>query len=506
MVIIILFSLCWNAFAAVESPTWQGVYLQEKLQPILDNKVLVYDPIAKEEKAFTVQKIVETLLQEMGAFALPYEAFFFGSAVANQCVAPINLECNDIDFSIVFISNAQKQDLDLFFAHMDMFMLSSLYRLLNIQQKTKEFFDVFHVKPSPIIQGVSPNYFTIYEFAPLEKVKLSEDLIIKRARSSYLPLQISVHFIPTKDKTDTKVWMKDMHIGSGDSFFIPLKLFDASLGSTKGGVYQLLSMQGDVGKVIADVEKKLFIGNLYRSGVWEWARFLIKITEGFYDPSIEANCFFYKINARSQTNSIEKLETFIRKKRNIVDYPLFFLLNAMFHLPNEGEEKEKFAKRVIEIIQEKKSLQKANHAVVELLALLSKQLPATHFPTLCKVVLPVFAEEVCIKTHLQKVQMQCRFIREGNPLVVYVPLLEESDNCFLVDILQHLSLVKNVFPSHKQVEGDIPNSLSLIYFAFFEQCQENLKLAWKNRFPCLDQGYQEYRGRKNIHSSPFKAF
>jgi len=421
--------------------------LKVDLMPILDNYVQIYSPREKMERSFKVSQVMHAFLLELKKNNLSPSIALSGSSVANQCVGPINIECNDIDVKVIFETKDKGVDVDTFFTQIDAVFLSTFKRLLQEKQSSEGNLEDFHVgffsiRFLPVFGSDGSRVerldrpWTLYE---LNKAPGYSNSI--RGAEGNVVLQFFVQVIWAEDQ-EVPIWSS----GGPDSFFVKLKAFGDKIGTTAPDIYELSSDQGDLEDIIHGVRKDIFISKDPARSIKfciEWLRFLMKMTEGFVDPFSHNNQIFYKAYSIQKIDFIDCFRWFIRKKRSESNYFLFFLMNALFHaIEGEGVERGSYLEKLIssEISEHLRKMAPPLKGIEEqapwipYLANLCKSSSLSSIPTLLKLFIPHFSSKVSIKTHLGKKQMQCRFICGGKKLYVLTPLLDESDEPYLSEI------------------------------------------------------------------------
>ncbi|MBM3198978.1 MAG: hypothetical protein FJZ58_07000, partial [Chlamydiae bacterium] len=397
---------------------------QELLSPIFDNYIKLYSPQEKKEYFFTVSEVLSVLLVEFQKRGLAPRVYLQGSSLVNQCVDPLNVECNDVDVAILFYLQEElssyrlTREIGRISKRVDQAFVATVNRLLS-RQNSLPFTEAEGVYVSPSYWLNPAHFLWGYEFpAALEYHPSNSPPVYIKGASSYLPLQCSVH-VKYAYKSIPIPYHPLVGSGSPTSFFVDIDLFEQGLGSLVGGEYLLSSVEGDCLKAIAEVRSKIFSCHELDPTRGKWGRFLMKITEGFIDPVIQNNQFFFLWAVKRGGGVIEPLKSFIQKKRTLPNYALFCLLNAFFHARDESNAacyseglEEEFLKEIYEALQ--KVSQEFSWAL-ELAALYSL-CPRSQLPALLKELLPLVAHTVSERVHLEKMQRHCEYTCQGNRL------------------------------------------------------------------------------------------
>lgn len=402
--------------------------LGEKLRPILQNYVEVHSWEDRISRSFQVGEVLEVFLSELKKEAFPVEVFLVGSALVNQCIEPIYSECNDIDVKIAYTGDELQPS--EYFEKIDAALVRALGCLLSLQETSKKELAAFELKRSEPKQVAEGHFLSLRTFFPSQR-DLSRQVqpTCVLGAVNDLPLQIAAHHFSLSQKGT--FYDKSLYLGGVDSFRVPLDLFEGKLGSLGPSIYQMFSEELNLETAMDEAKRRIY---RFSSGQCDrkrrWIRFLMKVTEGFSDPEAEIQNDFFVPFLKTSENLLDNFRNYIKKKRKILHYDLFFLINAAFHASSGDslEETKDFEKQFDEEVFAR--LAEAGHLFHPLFELLSTYGPE-FTRTLLKWVLPLLAEEISQKEHWGKKQMRCQFLQEGKPLYLLIPYLGEEDLPFL---------------------------------------------------------------------------
>lgn len=390
--------------------------LEKDLKPIFENQIVIWSPEEKREKIFETKAFLYSFISELKKTNFPFQFCLEGSSLVNQCIEHVNLECNDIDVHGVL--QIQESELSSVTKELEKTLLATLNTLLGIEHCKNRKIEDFKIQLKKF--KIQTTYFL--EFSLKENQNSCPSSFISGAES-HIPLDFSIVLAcNSKDKSH-------LSIGNVDSFYVPLNDFTQ---------ISISSREGDCLKATCDLQKKMFSSEKpYCSNGRRWPRFIIKMTEGFSSPSSLSHETFYAAFRKKEKN-LTIFKDAIYRKRKLKDYYLFALINAFFHSQDiekkdPSSRKSLFTEELLENFSSK-NLDLSASPWMKSLARSLEFCPKSHIPTLLKIVIPLWANEVSLKTHLDKKQLRCEFVHLGKKLYLWIPLLEKDDDSYLKDI------------------------------------------------------------------------
>jgi hypothetical protein len=462
---------------------------ENKLFPILRH------PITLASKTYTIGQVVFAILQNLKQAKEslpPYFARFIGSSLTHFfATRPENKKrspYNDFDMKITFDSSGW--DNKTLIATIEALFFQALSQVTqSFPQNPYKDFQVRIYKP--VIQ--SAKSFTSYIFSGTHPFEIS---ILLSNQSSIRSYALNI-----------------------DSLYIPLNSWDhpPSLGTDHPKKYALYSHENHAGKVVCAIKKRLLIFTPSNSiGKNGWTRLILAVGNGFTKCSEEANALLRKESIKE--NSLYTFDQFVQKKFSLLHYDhpqcwRTFICNAIFHSLEEDEMQSSLLRHLLDLVTVEKTLPWLSFFQKIPLASLSRRAQITTL----KLLLPILAEKIAIKKHLDRLHMQCQFPQQAHPerpLYIVVPFLEESDLKVLPEVLLLLSQGPSpLFPAITSSVSNIKSALFPHHAAAIKAinnikapfCQE-VASHWTHKFPSLQAVKEKKLSPLNRLKRDIKAF
>ncbi len=432
--------------------------LKKELESLFNNRVNV-----GSETCCRVYDVVVAFLTQLREARLPVQGVYFvGSRLTDLLATPTH--SNDIDLKVVLSGGVENAA--------QLISLAETALCVTLNEMSVSFDKFFRTLKALNISSFKPVFLpNLYSF---KGYTIS-------APSGFLPFEISI-FVMDNSHALPSV----MNI---DSLFIPIKLYDSCLGTFAPERFSVVSSQGEIDFVIKNIRDRVLSAQtphlITKNG---WSRYLMAITDGFLclDPSI--NRAFYELESLKGSEVIYEFNQFVQKKRPKISsfYWEAFLCNALFNIPQTESLYIHLSTHFGDLVHR---MRQDSFWMHFLHAIIPDSFSKNAFLPLLKLVLPLFAQKVSFKIHLEKPCIQCEIQKDGVSLYVMVPFFTELDVEFFPEVIslflrEDISIPLCFKEASLTFEGPFPaifEGLCLIDTPL----TQDIVLGWVSLFPYL---------------------
>ncbi len=472
---------------------------QEDVDPILKSRIRIWYPgqkncerpegefpvLGRDYKVFIKAHILVMILGELQkTFNRKMTAHLNGSSLLKY-VAPIYEKSNDHDAAVIITDPAE--DKYRSFNMVDRIIRYVLGRLLSIEVSSEMNLKSLGLKLSPFNVTNSEHSLGSYSFegedSDLDGKKLPLELSIHSISHPDVPLHftnldlyIPLNLYRVLKKVIPKPLREEFRTSvEGRCYIKPVDMEVSRLGSIAADQFALFSKEikkgEDISPVLKNIKNRIITSllasnPLATSDPYQYARFIVAITDGLISLDSQTFAFFLNKGGSLVGNQIAKMVTWWadRKRDWIPNYKFFSVCTALMSCPQDSLLTRFFIEELSSLIQmadiDSSGLQTSWISFFQKLLEINPRQEKSAVPVLLRLFIPFFAQEIGLKKIAGKAQLQTKFQINTSFLHIPIPVLNEEES--------------QGFPVSEQ--GDLPSPAGLLGdFRSLPLCRASLK-------------------------------